>query len=161
MLKDMEVEVLSANEILDYLLMIIPGILIIQSLFIAVANYYLTSAALKRFNSDNFALPQFSTFRLPSNIALGIFIIFTLSYLTKYIEGIHHISLFTNVMLLFIFLFFLQGISVVSYLIKKANIPRVVRVILIGIILFISPLLTAISFVGLVDSIVDIRKLRR
>lgn len=160
-LKNMEVDVLSADQILNYLLMIIPGILIIQSLFISIANYYLTVATLKRFNLNKVELPQFSTFRLPPNIVLGSFIIFILSYLTTYIEGIYHVSLITNVTLLFIFLFFLQGISVVSFLIKKTNIPKVVRIIVIAVILFISPLLTAISFIGLVDSVVDIRKLKK
>lgn len=161
MLKNMEVDVLSADQILNYLLMIIPVILIIQSLFISIGNYYLSLATLKRFNFNKVELPQFSTFRLPPNIVLGSFIIFILSYLTTYIEGIYHVSLITNVTLLFIFLFFLQGISVVSFLIKKTNIPKVVRIIVIGVILFIGPLLTAISFIGLVDSVVDIRKLKK
>ncbi len=159
MLKTMNVDVLSADEILNYLLMIVPGVLIIQSMFIALGNYYLTAAILKRFRSNDIDLPQFSTFRLPTNIVLGSFIIFTLSYLTRYIEGIYHVSLITNVTLLFIFLFFLQGISVISYLIKRTNTPKAIRILLIGIIFLISPLLTAISFVGLVDSIVDVRRL--
>lgn len=161
MLKNMQVDVLSADEIINYLLMIIPGVLIIQSLLISFGNYYLTIVILKRFNINKLEFPQFSTFRLPSNIVLGSFIIFVLSYLTTYIDGIYHVSLITNVTLLFIFLFFLQGISVVSFLIKKTNIPKAIRLILMGVILFISPLLTAISFIGLVDSVVDIRKLKK
>lgn len=159
MLKTMDVDVLSADEILNYLLMIVPGLLIIQSMFIALGNYYLTAGMLNRFSSDDIDLPQFSTFRLPANIVLGSFIIFTLSYLTRYIEGIYHVSLITNVTLFFIFLFFLQGISVISYLIKRTNTPKAIRILLLGIIFLISPLLTAISFVGLVDSIVDVRRL--
>lgn len=160
MLKGMEVELLSADEILSYLLMIVPGVLMIQSIFITIGNYYLTAAVLKRFSSMDIEFTDFSTFRLPANIVLGSFIIFTLSYLTIYIEGVYHLSLITNVTLLFIFLFFIQGISVVSFLIKKTNTPKAIRILLVGIILLVSPLLTAISFVGLVDSMVDIRKLR-
>jgi len=160
MLKTMDVGVLSADEILNYLLMIVPGILIIQSMFIAIGNYYLTASILKRFSSKDVELPQFSTFILPTNIVLGSLIIFTLSYLTRYIEGIYHASLITNVTLLFIFLFFIQGISVISFLIKRTRTPKAIRILLIGMIFLISPLLTAVSFIGLVDSIVDVRKLR-
>jgi len=160
MLKTMDVGVLSADEILNYLLMIVPGILIIQSVFVAIGNYYLTASILKRFSSKDVELPQFSTFILPTNIVLGSFIIFTLSYLTRYIQGIYHASLITNVTLLFIFLFFIQGISVISFLIKRTRTPKAIRILLIGMIFLISPLLTAVSFIGLVDSIIDVRKLR-
>jgi len=161
MLKTMDVGVLSADEILNYLLMIVPGILIIQSVFVAIGNYYLTASILKRFSSKDVELPQFSTFILPTNIVLGSFIIFTLSYLTRYIEGIYHDSLIINITLLFIFLFFIQGISVISFLIKRTRTPKAIRILLIGMIFLISPLLTAVSFIGLVDSIVDVRKLRK
>lgn len=160
MLKTMNIDVLSAEEMLNYLLMIIPGVLVIQSMFTAFGNYYLTVGILKRFSPNDLEFPQFSNFRLPGNIVLGSFIIFILSYLTRYIEGIYHISLITNVTLLFVFLFFIQGISVISYLIKRTKTPKPVRIFLLALILLISPLLTAISFIGLIDSIVDIRKIR-
>lgn len=159
MLKEMNVGVLSVDEMLSYLLMIVPGILIIQSMFLAVGNYYLTAAILRRLGLKDMEIPQFSTFRLPKNIVFGVFIIFTLSYLTRYVEGIYHASLIMNVTLFFIFTFFLQGISVISYLIKRTKAPKAIRIILIGMIFVISPLLTAISFIGLIDSMVDIRKL--
>ncbi len=158
-LKTMNVDVLSANEVLDYLLMIVPGMFIIQSMIAAFGNYYITVNILKRFSPDNIELPQFSNFKLPKNIVFGSFIIFALSYLTKYIKGIHHTGLLANVTLLFVFMFFIQGISVISYLIKRTKIPRTVRILLLIAILFISPLLTVVSFVGLMDAIFNIRNI--
>lgn len=157
MLKTMNIDSLDADEILNYLLMIVPGTLIIQSMIIAFGNYYITVNILKRFGSDDIEFPQFSDFKLPRNIVLGSLIIFVLSYLTRYVEGIHHVSLLTNVTLLFVFVFFVQGISVISHLIKRTKIPRAIRIVLLVAILFISPLLTAVSFIGLMDAIVNIR----
>ncbi len=158
-LKTMNVDVLGADEILDYLLMILPGMLLIQSMVTAFGNYYITANILKRFNTDNITLPQFSDFRLPKNIVFGSFIIFVLSYLTKYIGGVYHISLLVNVTLLFIFMFFIQGISVISHLIKRTKIPKTIRIVLLIAILFIGPLLTIVSFIGLIDAIVNIRNI--
>lgn len=161
MLKTMNVDVLSADEVINYMLMILPGVLIIQSVLAAFGNLYLTTNILKRLSTDDFHLPSFSEFRLPSNIVAGSFIIFALSYLTRYLNGVYHVSLITNVILLFVFLFFIQGIATISFFIKRTSIPKTIRIILIGIILIASPLLTAISFIGLMDSVVDIRKVRQ
>ncbi len=159
MLKTMNIDTFNANEVLNYLLMIVPGVFVIQSMIIAFGNYYITANVLKRFNVNNIELPQFSNFRLPRNIVLGFVIVFILSYLTRYIKGIYHVNLLTNVTLLFVFMFFIQGMSVISYLIKKTKIPGAVRISLLVLILFISPLLTVISFVGLIDAIVNIRNI--
>lgn len=158
-LKSMDIDTLNADEVLDYLLMILPGVFIIQSMLMAFGNYYITVNILKRFSTSDIEFPQFSDFKLPKNIVFGFFIIFILSYLTRYIEGIHHASLLTNVTLLFIFMFFIQGISVISHLIKRTKIPKAIRIFLLVLILFISPLLTVVSFVGLIDAIVNMRNI--
>lgn len=159
MLKTMNIDTFGADEVLNYLLMIVPGVFIIQSMITAFGNYYITVNILKRFSSNDTEFPQFSDFRLPKNIVFGSLIIFILSYLTKYIKGIHYASLLTNVTLFIVFIFFIQGISVISHLIKRTKIPKVVRVFLLIIILFIGPLLTVISFVGLMDAIINIRNM--
>lgn len=158
-LKNMDIDALNADEILNYLLMILPGVFIIQSMLTAFGNFYITVNILRRFSSSDIELPQFSDFKLPKNIVFGSLIIFILSYLTRYIKGIHHASLLTNVTLLFVFMFFIQGISVISHLIKRTKIPKGIRIFLLVLILFISPLLTVVSFVGLIDAIVNIRNI--
>ena len=159
MLKTMNINALNADEILNYLLMIMPGVFVIQSMVIAFGNYYITANVLRRFKVNNIELPQFSNFKLPRNIIFGFVIVFILSYLTRYIKGIYHVNLLTNVMLLFVFMFFIQGMSVISHLIKRTKIPKTLRIFLLVLILFISPLLTVISFVGLLDAVVNIRNI--
>ncbi|MFW5648814.1 MAG: YybS family protein [Candidatus Alkaliphilus sp. MAG34] len=161
MLKNMNIDALSADEVLNYLLMIVPGVFVIQSMITAFGNYYIAINILKRFDAgnSNTELPQFSNFKLPKNIVFGFVVIFILSYLTRYVKGIYHANLLTNVTLLFVFIFFVQGMSVISHLIKRTKIPKAIRIFLLVVILFISPLLTVISFVGLLDAIVNIRNI--
>lgn len=159
MLKNMNIDALSTDEILNYLLMIIPGVFVVQSMITAFGNYYIAVNILKRFDTGGAELPQFSNFKLPKNIVFGFVIIFILSYLTKYVKGIYHANLLTNVTLLFVFIFFVQGMSVISHLIKRTKIPKTIRIFLLVVILFISPLLTVVSFVGLLDAMVNIRNI--
>ncbi|WP_192929620.1 YybS family protein [Alkaliphilus serpentinus] len=146
---------------IDNLIMLIPSFLILQSVMGAFANYYLAISVLKKIRYDYDKLPEFSKFRLPGNILLGSFIIFVLSYLTRFIEGIHFNALLNNVIVIFIFVFYLQGIATISYMLKRIKTPKALRIFLIILIVVFSPLTAyIIAPLGLIDAAFDIRKLR-
>ena len=161
MLMSVNLSTLNINEMANYLLMIIPGMLVVQALVSAFLNYYLTVAILRRLRYTQYSLPEFSNFILPKNIVLGSFIIYTLTLLSRYVKGIYHTSLMANATILFVCIFFLQGLALISYMLKKVKILKLVRIFIIILIVLISPLLTIVSFAGLIDSVFDIRKLRQ
>ncbi|SET01870.1 Uncharacterized conserved protein YybS, DUF2232 family [Natronincola peptidivorans] len=161
MLRTLNLDVVDVKESLNYLMMIIPALVIIHSMIGAFINYYLTAAVINRFNFIDHQLGEFSEFKLPGNIVLGSFIIFVLSLTTRYIEGIQHTSLIANVTIIFLVIFFLQGLTFISYLLKKTKVPRFIRIILVLSLIIISPLMTIVAFLGLLDAILDIRKLKK
>lgn len=160
-LENMDIQAISREELLSYLVIIIPGAFVVQSLLICFLNYYMTAAVLKRLRVDQQQLPEFSNFRWPGNIVLGSFIIFILTFATQFIEGIYAQTLLTNITLIFSFVFFLQGIAFISFFIKKTKINKVIRVVIIGIIVVLSPLLTIVAIMGLVDALFDMRNLKK
>lgn len=160
-LENMDIQMISAEELLSYLVIIIPGAFVVQSLLICFLNYYMTAAVLKRLGVEQESLPEFSNFRWPGNIVLGSFIIFILTFATQFIEGIYSQTLLTNITLIFSFVFFLQGIAFISYLIKKTKINKSIRIVIIGVIVIISPLLTIVAVMGLVDALFDMRNLKK
>lgn len=160
MLTSMNLSVADADEILNYFLMILPGLVVIQSMAAAFVNYYLTAAIINRFHFMDYQLGEFSDFKLPENIILGSFIIFVLSMITRYIEGIQHISLIANVTIIFVVIFFLQGITFTSYLLKKAKVPKAIRIFLIVLLVLISPLMTLVALIGLMEALLNLRRLR-
>ncbi|WP_160722644.1 YybS family protein [Isachenkonia alkalipeptolytica] len=160
-LENMSIEAISREEILSYFVIIIPGAFVVQSLLICFLNYYMTAAVLKRLGVEQQELPEFSNFRWPGNIVLGSFIIFTMSFASRFIEGIYAETLLTNITLIFAFVFFLQGIAFISFFIKKTRINKPLRMIILGIIVILSPLLTIVAFMGLVDALFDMRKLKK
>ncbi len=158
MLSNMNIETIDPNEALNYIMMVLPGLVVVQSMIGAFVNYYLASTIINRFKLADFSLREFSDFKLPKNIVLGSLIIFILSFLTRYIEGIHHASLISNVTIIFVCIFFLQGITFISFLLRRMQTPKFVRRLLIVILVVISPLMTLVALVGLMDSLLNVRR---
>ncbi len=159
-LENLNIEAVSREEILSYFMIIIPGAFVVQSLLICFLNYYMTAAVLKRLGVEQQELPEFSNFRWPGNIVLGSFIIFILTFATRFIDGVYAQTLLTNITLIFAFVFFLQGIAFISFFIKKTRINKFLRMFILGIIVILSPLLTVVAFMGLVDALFDMRNIK-
>jgi len=159
-LVEMDLQAADAENIVNYFMVLFPSIIIIQSTFLTLINYYVTIAILRRLRFSDAILPEFSYFKLPGNIILGSFIIMVLSYFTGLFEGLPTDSLMSNVLLIFTFIFFIQGLAFISFFLKKKRVPFVIRILIMGIVLLISPLLIFVSMLGLIDSLMDMRKIR-
>lgn len=146
------------DNMINYFIMLLPALLVVQAIVSTFANYYLCIASLRRFAVKNVTLSEFSNFKLPKNIVLGAFIIFVLSFLTRYVEGLYHDALIMNIVVIFAFIFFMQGLAFINYYMKKMKVHKALRVILTIIVVLVGPIMTVTSFIGVLDSIFDIRK---
>ncbi|MCD5410326.1 MAG: YybS family protein [Clostridiales bacterium] len=146
------------DNMINYFIMLLPALLVVQAIVSTFANYYLCIASLRRFAVKNVTLSEFSNFKLPKNIVLGAFIIFVLSFLTRYVEGLYHDALIMNIVVIFAFIFFMQGLAFINYYMKKMKVHKALRVILTIIVVLVGPIMTVTSFIGVIDSIFDIRK---
>lgn len=146
------------DNMINYFIMLLPALLVVQAIVSTFANYYLCIASLRRFAVKNVTLSEFSNFKLPKNIVLGAFIIFVLSFLTRYVEGLYHDALIMNIVVIFAFIFFMQGLAFINYYMKKMKVHKALRVVLTIIVVLVGPIMTVTSFIGVIDSIFDIRK---
>lgn len=158
-LQGMNLQVAALEEAVGYLLLVFPGLVLAQSLFGAFINYYLAMAVTRRFVHTNDPLPEFSRFRLPGHVVLGALLLVLLSWASRYIGGINSAGLLANVTLLVVVVFFLQGLSLISFFIKGTRVPKWVRVVILALLVLISPMITLISLLGMVDVLADFRKL--
>lgn len=142
-------------------MVIFPGVIILQSLVSAIINYFISGGILRKKGVYIPGLVEFSGFKLPENIALGSVILLGLSYLTKYFEGIHTNALMANVLLLFIFLYYLQGLAYISFLLKKLKLSGGFRVGIMILLILATPLVMVIGVLGMLDTIFDLRRLRK
>jgi uncharacterized protein YybS (DUF2232 family) len=66
-----------------------------------------------------------------------------------------------NTLIVLLFLYLLQGLSIVQFFFKRKNIPRYLRGLFYALIVLYQYLLVFISAIGLFDIWVDFRKLNR
>lgn len=158
-------EMLKAKNLLEtgysYILSILPSILIMVSMFIAYSNYYLSVLALRKSGIGIVTIPRFSIFKLPNNIIPGIIIMFLGVYLMKGFDLLYYDSVVINLVVLIWFMFSIQGLSVIDFIMLKFKFRLFLRIILIVLITVFVPAGTIIALIGFGDVLFDFRKLKR
>jgi len=146
---------------LEIVLAVIPSVIIIFSLVISYLNYLISSLLLRNKEYAVVFIPSFSNFELPKNIFLGLGIMFLTTFLLHNFNLINSFEVILNLIVLTIFVFFVQGISVIDHKLKEKRIKIGWRVFLIILILDFIPIIGLLAILlGLFDVIFDFRKLR-
>ncbi|SFI22407.1 Uncharacterized conserved protein YybS, DUF2232 family [Tindallia magadiensis] len=158
-LQQLSIDPATAEEMIQYVLLIIPGLIMVQALFGAFINYYLTVAVLRRSQSYQQELPEFSRFKLPGHVVMGSFLVLMLSWLTSYADWLHTEGMVANTILLIVMVFFMQGLSVISFWIKRTRVPKWLRIVVLLSLVIISPIITVIAMLGLLESMINFRKI--
>ncbi|WP_242939263.1 DUF2232 domain-containing protein [Tepidibacter thalassicus] len=148
--------------IMEYILTIIPSIvIIIPSIIISFTNYFVSLFILRRTKGYNEKLPSIKDFALPGNIFIGVILIYLLSMILKDINGIYYNTIIINTEIVFLIIFLIQGICVYSYFLDKIKVRQGIKNILLVVSILIGPLLFMMSIIGMIDSVVDFRRIRR
>lgn len=143
------------------IIVLIPSFLSIFSFLVAYINYFFTNIILKKIGYGFIVSQRFSRFKLPNNILLGVVVMFLTGFLFNWIGMEYSEALLVNLTFLVGVMFMVQGLAVLDFLLIKMKIKLVFRIILIVMNILFIPIGSLIVFVGLLDSIFDMRKLRR
>lgn len=158
-------EILQRTDLLEntykQMIVLIPSFLVMFSLLISYINLSLSSKVLRKMGYGTMNIQRFSRFKLPENIIPGVGIMLLATFLIKKLEIQYHEALLFNITFLVGFAFILQGFSVFDHLLIKAKMKLIPRIILITINIIFVPISGIMFFIGLADSIFDLRKLRR
>lgn len=146
---------------IDYMVLIVPSMVIIFSAFSSYVDYWLSTVILRKMGYGIHSVPKFSYFILPNNIILGIIIIFLGALLLKVLKLFYYETIFINISLLSSFIFFLEGLAVIVFFMNKAKINIIFRIIIVVFFIVSIPLSAIISIVGILDVIFDFRKMRK
>lgn len=154
-------DLLSEEYIIDTFRNIVPSILFFRSMILSIIIYLVEIYVLKKLKYGNLEEIKFRNFYLPGN-AIGIsFVLYLLMLGLSYIKTpLYTDSIFLNLQIIFNFMFIIQGISVSIYFIKKWLKTGVDKKVFIGAICIGIFGMTGISFIGMIDSILDFRKVR-
>ncbi len=139
---------------------IIPAAIVLSSSFLAYINYVLTVYVLNRIGYKSKILPPIQHFRLPKSILMGTFLIIALTITTKYFKIVNYKTLMLNVIVIFNFVYFIQGLAVVSYYMMAFHIHKLLRIFVFLFLLFNRFGFFAVSILGFIDVFVNFRKLK-
>ncbi|MGL5711861.1 MAG: YybS family protein [Paraclostridium sp.] len=149
------------EDLVNLMKSIMPAILFFYSIISSSVTYYLETFILRRIKKINYDLPKFTEFYLPGNAVL----VSLLLYIVVMVIGALKIPLYTdsimiNLQLVFSMMFLVQGISVGIYFIKDwmKKSPNKIMIIAMALVFLSGSMI--ISFVGMLDSVMDFRRVR-
>ena len=154
-------DLLSEEYIIDTFRNIVPSILFFRSMILSIIIYLVEIYVLKKLKYGNLEEIKFRNFYLPGNAIAISFVLYLLMLGLSYIKTpLYTDSIFLNLQIIFNFMFIIQGISVSIYFIKKWLKTGVDKKVFIGAICIGIFGMTGISFIGMIDSILDFRNVR-
>ncbi|MGL6105664.1 DUF2232 domain-containing protein [Romboutsia sp.] len=154
-------EGLKADDLVDYIRNILPTILLLQGMIISFIIYYLEAFILRRVRRLNLQIPKFEEFYLPGNAIMVSFVFYLLVMLMDAMNvKLHTDLIMLNLQLVFNFMFMIQGISLGIYYFKKWMKEGTIKMIFMSVFILCIFGFTGIAFVGMLDSIMDFRKIR-
>jgi uncharacterized protein YybS (DUF2232 family) len=147
----------SLDGILYVMLRIIPAIMIVATLFVVWSNLLLARLVLR---SKELFCPDFgrlNQWKAPEHlvwvaIASGVLLLFGH-------PGVKMLGI--NGLIVMMMIYFFQGIAVVSFYFEKKQFPKVLCVLLYGLIAVQQPLLLVVVAVGFFDIWIDFRRTRK
>ncbi|WP_286317223.1 YybS family protein [Romboutsia ilealis] len=149
------------SDIVDYINNMLPTILFLQGIIVSFIVYALEIFVLKRIKIINLGLPKFTDFYLPGNAVTVSFMLYILVLFMDLIKvNLHTDLIMLNLQLVFNFMFMLQGISVSIHYFKKWIKSGSLKMIFISVLILSIFGFMGISFVGMLDSIIDFRRVR-
>lgn len=139
----------------------IPTMLFLQGLIASFITYYLEVFMLRRTKIMSLQKPIFRDFYLPGNAVGTSLLLYLLVLLLGFMKlGLYTESIMLNLQMVFNFMFIMQGVAVAIYYVKKWIKQGTGKNILIsGLALGIFGTM-GISFLGMLDSVIDLRKVR-
>lgn len=157
-------EILEAQNIYRQLFVLIPSIVGLFSLFIALVNYNISVFIADKMGYGVVTKVRFSRFKLPNNILPGIAFMMLTGFIFRTLKINYHEAYLLNIAFLISTIFLLQGFAVIDYFLKKKGFKLLLRlIILIFIFMYILIPIGSIIlfFIGVIDSIFDMRKIRK
>ncbi|MEE9401804.1 MAG: YybS family protein [Desulfobacteria bacterium] len=147
----------SLDGILYVMLRIIPAIMIVATLFVVWSNLLLARLVLR---SKELFCPDFgrlNQWKAPEHlvwvaIASGVLLLFGH-------PGLKMLGI--NGLIVIMMIYFFQGIGIVSFYFEKKQFPKILRILLYGLIAIQQPLLLVVVALGFFDIWIDFRRTRK
>ena len=156
-----DIEIFNTQNIMDTFRNLIPSMLFFRGMILSIVIYLVEVFALRKMKYGNLSDIKFRYFYLPGNAIMISFILYLLMILLSSMKTpLYTEAIFLNLQVVFNFMFIIQGLSVCTYFVKKWLSQGTGKKVLIGVLCVGIFGVTGISFIGMIDSILDFRNVR-
>ncbi|MDR3332224.1 MAG: YybS family protein [Synergistaceae bacterium] len=148
------------SRIVDYLVTIIPSVVIIFSSAEVLLSYSLASKFFaRRGNAELFRLPPFGAWSFPKNIIVALVVGFICEKIGNRYEGMGVLrQVGANLGALTWTLFAVQGLAVLYFFMGRFGFPKIARVVIIVLAPLVPVMGGILSILGIADIGIDLRK---
>ncbi len=144
----------------EYIVMLLPTMLITLSALMSVINYYVAQKVALRFKIVIRRLKDLSMFYLPRNFIFGIGFLMILTYILFTMNFANMDIILINISMIGRIALIVQGLALIKSYFIKYNVNNFLRVIIFMFIIFTPVLSNIVTMLGVIDLIIDFRKLR-
>lgn len=149
------------ESVYEYILITLPSIYMIMSLILSYINYIFINNIVRKMGYEMLGIPRLSKFKLPNNIIIGTGLMILTAIIMGKLEIPYHNALLLNISSLVGFIFFLQGLALLDFLLIKLKMKPIFRIIILFFNIINIYMSGILFFAGIIDSIFDIRKIGR
>ena len=147
----------SMDQIRYMLVRIIPGLAAVSVMFISWSNLLMARSVLKQRGMTPPDFGRLNQWQAPEHLVWGAIVCGILVMMTA--KAFKLIGI--NGLLVFLTVYFFQGIAIVSFFFEKKNFPRMLRIVLYSMIALQQAFVLAVIGLGLFDIWLNFRKLGR
>ncbi|NLM42925.1 MAG: DUF2232 domain-containing protein [Clostridiales bacterium] len=138
---------------------VIPTLFLLSGMFFSFINYKSVKLILGRMRHEIEDLTPFSKWRVPDNFSLGMLIILLLTMIGSYLKIPNMDTVQINIIYIIKWVFTIIGLAAASFLLDKYGIKKALKIIIL--FLLFTSLSNYLTIAGLIDTIFDLRKLRK
>ena len=150
---------LNSGSLVKAMKMLIPSVVILSSLIVSFIIYKLTYKVFKKIN--NCSIPDtkpISEWFLSRGLTTVLLVLIIISYIASFKLGESGNIYVFNSFIVFSFAYIIQAIALLSFYCDKIHMAKAIKIILLILLIF-SPFSYFLVFLGMIDYIVDFRKI--
>lgn len=150
----------SLRRIYEISIMVMPSLYVIFMAIIVYINY---SSVGRKLILKGVLIPQppyFGYVQMPRGMIIAFGVGIFISLMLKNLGYDLYRPIYFNVLVIFGFLFFVDGLALLTSLLNRTKIPRFFRILLMVMAIFVAPISLVVAIVGLIDTLVQFRRIR-
>lgn len=139
---------------------LLPGVMVFNSLVTALLTFLLSRLILQKMKFNLPSIPSFATWRLPWYFIWGFIVALASLLIGDYLrlEALKLVG--GNIMVIYVPVFFLVGLSVIRFYLEKFKIGSLWKGLLLFLLILYFPLaVLSLAMIGMFDTVFDYRRL--